>query len=102
MIVQVTDTNGNSNNHFGLRIPGAGWGSWTKSSCENQFSLTNTWVQQLGVVNNRTECDFLPLSIRSGCYWRFDWFENISNAVMRFKEVSCPTFLTNRTGCRRI
>ena len=102
MIVQVTNTNSYSGNLFTFQIPGAGWGSSPNITCDIQFNVTNVWGQQYGGVSNRPQCDFLPSSIRSGCYWRFDWFDNAINPDARFKEVPCPPALTNRTGCLRI
>lgn len=102
MIVQVTNTGGDlGHNHFDLQMPGGGVGLF--DGCSSQFSTipTNNWGQRYGGVSQRTDCDKLPAVLKSGCQWRFDWFQNADNPSMQFKEVPCPAALTANTQCVR-
>ena len=100
MIVQVTNTGGDlGNNHFDLQMPGGGFGIF--DACTNQFGSSYSWGQRYGGVSQRTDCNNLPPVLRSGCFWRFDWFENADNPQMRLKQVTCPTVLTANTNCIR-
>lgn len=99
MIVQVINTAYVTDYLFVLQIPGSGWGSST-NGCPNQFN-TSSWGNQQTGFTNRSSCADLPISLRAGCYWRFDWFMNANNPSARFKEVTCPTALTTKSGCIR-
>lgn len=101
IILQAVNTAYSSYNMFVLHIPGGGW-LGTANGCASQFSSSFTWGQQDGGVSNRSQCATLPSALQSGCYWRFDWLMNVVNPDVRFKEVSCPSVLTNITGCIRI
>ena len=102
LIVQVTNTGGDlGNNHFDIQMPGGGVGVFDR--CSKQFPEVNkgAWGAQFGGVNRRSDCSNLPSVLRSGCFWRFDWFENADNPKITFKKVSCPKALTAKTGCVR-
>ena len=100
LIVQVTNTGGDlNNNHFDLQMPGGGVGMF--NGCKSQFSGNYDGGAQYGGVSQRTDCDKLPAIIRSGCYWRFDWFMNADNPTMNFRPVPCPAALTANTKCSR-
>jgi hypothetical protein len=101
MIVQVINTAYVTGNMFVLQIPGGGWGS-SSNGCANQFGSSYSWGNQTGGITNRSNCNGLPVSLQAGCYWRFDWFMNAHSPSARFKEVPCPTALTNKTGCVRV
>ncbi len=86
---------------FILQIPGSGWGS-TANGCLSQFNGSYVWGQQYGGVGTRSDCANLPNSLQAGCYWRFDWFMNSDSPLIAFQPVSCPSVLTNITGCIRV
>lgn len=100
LIVQATNTGSDlGGNHFDLQIPGGGVGIF--DGCSQQFPGNYTWGARYGGVNTRSDCENLPAVLRSGCFWRFDWFLNADNPRMRFREVPCPLELTARTNCIR-
>ena len=102
LIVQVTNTGGDlDNNQFDIQMPGGGVGIF--DGCSKQFPgvSKSAWGQQYGGVNHRSHCNNLPPVLRSGCFWRFDWFQNADNPKITFKKVSCPIALTAKTGCVR-
>lgn len=101
MIVEVTNTGSDlNNNQFDLQMPGGGVGMF--NGCSNQFGSSYAGGATYGGVSQRSDCDNLPAVIRSGCYWRFDWFLNADNPSMSFTQVACPSVLTNITQCSRI
>ena len=101
MIVQVTNTGDDlADNHFDLQIPGGGLGIFT-DACPAQFPGSYSWGARYGGFALRSGCDRLPAALRSGCYWRFDWFKNAQNPNARFRQVACPAALTNRSKCTR-
>ncbi|KAI0453494.1 glycoside hydrolase family 45 protein [Xylaria acuta] len=101
MIVQSTNTGGDlGNNHFDLLMPGGGVGLF--DGCRSEFGQSLPG-QQYGGVGSRGECDAsnMPASLRAGCYWRFDWFQNADNPSVNFKQVACPAELTAISNCKR-
>lgn len=100
MIVQTVNTAYISMNMFTIHIPGGGW-IGTINGCINQFGSGFTWGEQTDGVRNRSECANLPGVFQRGCYWRFDWLMNAYISDVRFKEITCPSILTNITGCIR-
>ncbi|CAF3977275.1 unnamed protein product, partial [Adineta steineri] len=101
MIVQVTNTGGDlGNNQFDIQIPGGGFGIF--DACTNQFPGGNYyWGAQYGGVSSRDQCSSLPAALQAGCFWRFDWFQGADNPSMTFTEVTCPSAITDITGCVR-
>ena len=101
MIVQVTNTGGDlGSNHFDIQMPGGGVGLF--DGCTPQFGTPSTgWGATYGGISSRSQCDAFPAGLKPGCYWRFDWFKNADNPNMTFKEVTCPSALTSKTGCVR-
>lgn len=101
MIVQATNTGGDlGDNHFDLQMPGGGVGIF--NGCTAEFGAPSSgWGAQYGGISSRSECDSFPASLKDGCYWRFDWFKNADNPDVSFKEVTCPSALTAKTGCKR-
>ena len=101
MIVQVINTGGDlGNNHFDLQIPGGGVG--LNNACTSQWGAPpNGWGQQYGGVSSIDQCNQLPSQLRSGCQFRFQWFQGVDNPNMNFQEVACPAVLTSISGCKR-
>ncbi|UKZ79036.1 hypothetical protein TrVFT333_006787 [Trichoderma virens FT-333] len=77
------------NNHFDLTIPGGGVGMFPQG-CQSQFD--GSWMgDTYGGYQNRNDCYNLPEGqFRDGCFFRFDWFQNVQNPTVEFHEVSCP------------
>jgi len=101
LIVQVTNSGGDlGENHFDLQIPGGGVGIF--NGCSAQWGAPNDgWGARYGGVNTEAECYKLPEDIRSGCFWRFQWFKNADNPTFTFIPVTCPKELTDKSGCVR-
>merc|ERR1712203_622758 len=105
MVVQVTNIGGDvtGEHSFDIQIPGAGQGLFS-NGCAAQFP---------GFVPGDFDCDNryggchskegwsrLPVELRPGCHWRYDWFrwlrENgkTNNPWVHFRRVRCPEALT--------
>ncbi|TPX07388.1 uncharacterized protein E0L32_002142 [Thyridium curvatum] len=98
MVVQSINTGGDlSNNHFDLQMPGGGQGIF--SGCNAQYGSFPG--AQYGGVSSRSECASMPARLRSGCEWRFDWFQNADNPNFDFVQVQCPSEITAISGCKR-
>lgn len=102
LVVQITNTGGHLGvNQFALQIPGGGVGEL--NSCKSQWGAPNDgWGARQGGIGTRSECDLLPLELRPGCFWRFNWFKNADNPAVNFRRVVCPAELTQKSNCRRI
>ncbi|KAF2839203.1 glycoside hydrolase family 45 protein, partial [Patellaria atrata CBS 101060] len=101
MIVQATNTGGDlGNNHFDIAMPGGGVGQF--NACTNQWGAPpNGWGAQYGGISSRSQCDSFPEKLKPGCYWRFDWFQGADNPNVNWEPVTCPSELTNKSGCIR-
>ncbi|KAF9692094.1 hypothetical protein EKO04_010053 [Ascochyta lentis] len=101
MVVQATNTGGDlGENHFDLQMPGGGVGIF--NGCTAEFGAPSTgWGQQYGGISSKSECNSFPAKLKAGCNWRFDWFKNADNPDVSFKAVTCPSALTDKTGCKR-
>ena len=81
-------------------MPGGGFGIF--NGCTAEWGTPSTgWGAQYGGISTRSQCDAFPAHLQSGCYWRFDWFENADNPAVTFKQVECPAALTAKSGCVR-
>lgn len=102
MIVQAISTGyaSTSDNEFRLYVPGAGW-TGTHHGCESLYGISVLWGDQTNGVRDRNDCETLPDDLHAGCYWRFDWFMNSDYLDVEATKVSCPSALTDITGCIR-
>jgi hypothetical protein len=105
MVVQVTGLGlglgGDLNaNHFDLQIPGGGVGIFTQG-VQNQFGTTYNWGNPYGGLTSMEQCNGLPAVLHPGCRWRFDWFHNADNPSVNFRQVQCPSRLTETSKCVR-
>ncbi|KAI1344544.1 endoglucanase from Humicola Insolens At 1.7a resolution [Xylariaceae sp. FL0016] len=101
MIVQSTNTGGDlGSNQFDILMPGGGVGIF--DGCKSEFG-TSLPGDQYGGISSRDQCDdaSMPESLRDGCYWRFDWFQNADNPSVTFEQVQCPSDITAVSGCTR-
>lgn len=101
LVVQATNTGGDlGSNHFDLAIPGGGVGEF--NACTQQYGAPpNGWGDRYGGVHTAADCASFPAALKPGCEWRFGWFAGADNPSVTFHEVSCPSELTAKTGCRR-
>ncbi|KAL8847968.1 MAG: hypothetical protein Q9221_006984 [Calogaya cf. arnoldii] len=81
-------------------IPGGALGG--QQSCTDQYpqNLTN-WGLPYNGLPSAADCDKLPIALRSGCQWRFDWFGGADNPMSDYVQVECPAVITEKTGCSR-
>jgi hypothetical protein len=109
MIVQVTNIGGIGSDQFDLLIPGGGVGAAGTGACLKQFPGAD-----LGATNGgfRTSCgsDKTCLQNRcntvfsgkadllAGCNWYIDWFSAADNPTFVFKQIACPSAITQRSG----
>jgi len=102
MIVQASNTayDVSTANRFSLAIPGGNTTSY--DACANQFGVSQTVFGEANSgVQSKEDCDNLPKSLRAGCKFRFDWFEDALYPTAKFTRVTCPKDLTEKTGCTR-
>ena len=98
MLVQSVNTGGDlGDNQFDLQIPGGGVGIF--DGCSTQFG--GLGGARYGGITDRAGCANMPAKLQGGCQWRFDWFMNSDNPEFSFKQIQCPSALTNVTGCKR-
>jgi hypothetical protein len=100
LVVQVTNTGYDlKNNHFDLEIPGGGQGIF--KGCTKKYGRY-FGGKVYGGITKREECLGLPKGLRSGCFWRFDWFKNANNPDVMAKRVGCPKELVRLSECERV
>ncbi|KAF2190767.1 glycoside hydrolase family 45 protein [Zopfia rhizophila CBS 207.26] len=102
MIIQASNTAYDvaTANRFSLAVPGGN--TTSHDACANQFGVSQTvFGEENSGVESKDDCDNLPESMRPGCLWRFDWFQNALYPSATFKRVVCPAELTEKTGCTR-
>ncbi|KAI8888906.1 glycoside hydrolase family 45 protein [Backusella circina FSU 941] len=101
MVVQITNTGGDlGQGHFDLQLPGGGVGIF--NGCSSQWGApSDGWGSRYGGISSVSECSSLPSQLQAGCKFRFNWFKNADNPTITYKEVTCPSELVQRTGCKR-
>ena len=101
MIIQATNTGADlAQGQFDLAIPGGGVGIY--NGCTAEWGAPSSgWGAQYGGISSNT-CSSFPQALQPGCDFRFgDFFEGADNPTVDYKEVTCPTVLTDKTGCVR-
>lgn len=53
------------------------------------------------LLNQINFYDSLVIRFNFSCQWRFDWFLNADNPSFTFVPVTCPTAITDKSGCIR-
>ncbi len=122
MIVQAINIGGDvGSGQFDLMIPGGGVGQF--NACSSQWGVSTselgaqyggfltTCQEQLGYnagledykecVAQRCQSVFGTRGLselQEGCEWFVDWFEAADNPNLNYKEVTCPSALTNLSG----
>ncbi|KAG1474492.1 hypothetical protein G6F56_000331 [Rhizopus delemar] len=104
MVVQITNTGYDAGTetgtHFDLLMPGGGVG--LNNGCSSQWGASTTgWGATYGGVSSVSDCSQLPSALQAGCKWRFGWFKGADNPKLTYKEVTCPTAITDKSGCIR-
>jgi hypothetical protein len=118
MIVQVINIGNITQGQFDLMIPGGGVGQF--NACTNQWGVSGSALgEQYGGVqltcqrqNNEIQarktctlnaCNNLfknsnQASLLAGCKWGVDWLGAADNPKVVYKQVSCPSELTSKSG----
>jgi hypothetical protein len=118
LVVQVVNIGNITQGQFDLMIPGGGVGDF--NACSNQWGVSGSALgEQYGGVmlscqkkNNEIEarksctksaCDSLFSSsnlsmLKAGCDWTVDWLNAADNPKVVYKQVTCPSDLTNKSG----
>lgn len=115
MIVQVTNDGGDvGTNAFDLLIPGGGVGKY--NACSDQWGTSDLGAIYGGFLTAcngggascvQTKCNdlFGPASkygskpeLLAGCTWFTGWFNAADNPSVTFKQTSCPSAITARSG----
>jgi hypothetical protein len=108
MIVQVINIGGLETGQFDLLIPGGGVGAMT-AGCTAQWGnvdLGATYGGFLTTCNGdvacvRTRCQSVfngKSGLLAGCSWFTDCFQGADNPVVIYKQVTCPSQLTSKSG----
>jgi hypothetical protein len=109
MIVQVINIGGIQANQFDVLIPGGGVGAM--NGCATQWgSSTDLGVQYGGLLSEckddascmKGKCSsvFGNVSsvLKAGCDWFTGWYSSADNPTLVYKQVSCPSQLSGKTG----
>jgi hypothetical protein len=108
MVVQAINIGGIAQDQFDLLIPGGGVGAM--NGCATQWgSSTDLGAQYGGLLS---ECNTDPTcmkgkcqsvfgsmpALKAGCDWFTGWFSSADNPKLVYKQVSCPSQLSSKTG----
>jgi hypothetical protein len=109
MIVQVINIGGIASDQFDLMIPGGGVGAMT-AGCSAQWGSSVDLGTTYG--GYATECSNDATCIRNhcqaafgsnatlmaGCEWFLGWYSGADNPALIYKQVTCPTQITSKSG----
>ncbi|EWC46324.1 hypothetical protein DRE_04495 [Drechslerella stenobrocha 248] len=102
MVVQAVNTGYDdpTRDIFGIGAPGE---YDYANGCLTRYDGNNSKFlgRQGATLTTRDECGELPEPLQPGCYWRFDWWQNVAKPNMTFQRIKCPDILTNITGSIR-
>jgi hypothetical protein len=109
MIVQIINIGGIAANQFDLLIPGGGVGAM--NGCATQWGgSADLGVQYGGLLSEcggdatcmKGKCSSvfgsISSTLKAGCDWFTGWFSSADNPQLVYKQVSCPSQLSNKTG----
>jgi hypothetical protein len=120
MFVQIINVgNDVEAGQFDLLIPGGGVGAF--NACSSQWGVSNTELGaqyggflpgcKSGDLNATKSCMLQKCQsvfgsrglteLMSGCEWFVNWFQTADNPGIQYKEVQCPSAITNRSGMNR-
>lgn len=87
------------NKNFQLALPGGGVNQYTRG-CSTQWNTKpDGWGGRYSGVTKRIQCEELPDSLRSGCYFWFDFLKRYTGTTVSYEEVKCPKEIIERTKC---
>ena len=109
MIVQVINIGGIAANQFDLLIPGGGVGAMT-AGCTAQWGNVDLGSTYGGLLSEcagdatcmKGKCSSvfggLGSALKAGCDWFTGWFSSADNPQLVYKQVTCPSQITSKTG----
>jgi hypothetical protein len=108
MIVQVINIGGIASEQFDLLIPGGGVGAMT-AGCTAQWGSVDLGATYGGLLSEcnadvactRTKCQSVfagKTDLLAGCAWFTDCFKGADNPNIIYKQVSCPSQITSKSG----
>jgi Glycosyl hydrolase family 45 len=116
MIVQIINFGDIGQNQFDLLVPGGGVGQ--NDACSAQWSGVDLGARSGGFL---TECqqsggDYTKIrscvaqrcqesfgskpALLAHCNWYVNWFGIADNPTFQYKEIACPSEITNVSGCK--
>lgn len=107
MIVQVINNGGVAGDQMDILIPGGGVGAL--NACSTQWGNVNLGAQFGGfflACKNDKACTQQMCQaafagkpeLQAGCDWFLGWFNGADNPNFVFKQVSCPSAITQKSG----
>jgi hypothetical protein len=107
MIIQVINNGGVAADQFDLLIPGGGVGDF--NACSTQWGTSDLGAQYGGFLLGckgdvncvKTKCNTIFANkpgLMAGCEWFLGWFAAADNPNFVFKQVTCPTAITQKSG----
>jgi hypothetical protein len=112
MVVQVINIGGIQANQFDLLVPGGGVGAMT-AGCTAQWGNVDLGVTYGGLLSEcggdcacmKGKCQSIfgnmASAIKNGCDWFTGWYSCADNPQLVYKQVSCPSQLTSKTGIQK-
>ena len=107
LFVQVINTGDIANDQFDLLIPGGGVGQF--NACSNEWGTSALGAVYGGFLTDckgvvsctQTKCNTVFANkpdLLAGCNWFLNWYGAGDNPQITFKQVSCPSQLTSKSG----
>lgn len=108
MIVQAINIGNISSGQFDLLIPGGGVGLMT-NGCSAQWGSVDLGSTNGGLLDEckgdatcmKGKCQSVFGSmpaLKAGCDWFTGWFSSADNPKLIYKQVSCPSQITSKSG----
>jgi hypothetical protein len=109
MVVQVINIGGLQANQFDILIPGGGVGAM--NGCATQWGSSADLGAQYGGLLSECNDDATCMKgkcasvfgnissvLKAGCDWFTGWYSSADNPAMVYKQVSCPSQLSAKSG----
>jgi hypothetical protein len=109
MVVQVINIGGIEANQFDVLIPGGGVGAM--NGCATQWGSSTDLGSQYGGLLSECSGDATCMKgkctsvfgnvssvLKAGCDWFTGWYSSADNPALVYKQVSCPSQLSSKTG----
>jgi hypothetical protein len=113
MIVQIINIGSISSGQFDLLIPGGGVGAMNAGCTAQWGSSVDLGVQNGGLLAEcggdatcmKGKCSSvfggISSTLKAGCDWFTAWFSSADNPQLVYKQVTCPSQLTSKSGVNK-